>query len=158
MRGSGDPRTAPIPRDPIQLNHLLRRPNADAIGSPRRHSRMRLRNRLDMLAFRRGLRRAQTPAEIVLWGLLRGGRLGVRFRRQYAVGPYVLDFYCASARLAVELDGAVHADDAAVVRDQARDAWLAERSIRVLRFENAALRAHPDAVLSRIMAALEEPA
>ena len=66
---------------------------------------MRLHNRLDMLTFRRSLRRTQTPAEVVLWGLVRGGRLGVRFRRQHAVGPFVLDFYCPSARLAVELDG-----------------------------------------------------
>ncbi|HTT85199.1 MAG TPA: endonuclease domain-containing protein [Rhizomicrobium sp.] len=50
-----------------------------------------------------------TLPEVLLWNALRGGQLqNLRFRRQHPVGPYILDFYCPSARLAVEVDGAVH--------------------------------------------------
>ena len=54
----------------------------------------------------RALRRQMSLSEIVLWQALRKGRLaGLRFRRQHPIGPYILDFYCASARLAIEGDG-----------------------------------------------------
>ena len=72
--------------------------------------------------------------EVVLWQLLRGGRLGaLRFRRQHPIGPYILDFYCPAVRLAVELDGTAHDHPERAKRDRRRDAWLAARDIAVLR-------------------------
>jgi very-short-patch-repair endonuclease len=69
---------------------------------------------------------------------LRGRRLdGLRFRRQYPIGPYILDFYCASARLAVELDGAAHDFEERLRRDHYRDARLTARGIRIVRFTAA---------------------
>jgi very-short-patch-repair endonuclease len=58
---------------------------------------------------------------------------GLRFRRQHPVGPYILDFYCASARLAVEIDGSAHDSAEQIRHDERRNAWLASRHIRVLR-------------------------
>ena len=82
----------------------------------------------------RALRRRMSVPEIVLWQALRKGRLaGLRFRRQHPVGPYILDFYCPAARLAVEVDGLAHDNAARVSHDQRREAWLAQRRIRVLR-------------------------
>src|SRR5260221_406788 len=76
-----------------------------------------------------------TLPEVVLWQALRGTRLnGLRFRRQHPMGPYVLDFYCPSARLAVEVDGAAHDHPERASHDARRDEWLAERHVRVLRF------------------------
>ena len=75
-----------------------------------------------------------TLPEVVLWRALRRGAVGLlRFRRQHPVGPYVLDFYCAAARLAVEVDGAVHDVPEQATHDERRMAWLAERGIRILR-------------------------
>jgi very-short-patch-repair endonuclease len=79
-----------------------------------------------------------TLPEVVLWQALRGRRLeGLRFRRQHPIGPYALDFYCPSARLAIEVDGAAHDGSERAVRDAQRDARLRERAIRVLRFAAA---------------------
>jgi len=76
--------------------------------------------------------------EVLLWDCLRGGRLdGLRFRRQHAVGDYILDFYCAAAKLAVEVDGAHHDLPGQLGHDQRRDRWLAERGIRVMRIAAA---------------------
>jgi len=58
----------------------------------------------------RSLRRTMTAPERALWSLLRRKHLGLHFRRQHPIGPFVLDFYCASARLCVEIDGPAHAD------------------------------------------------
>jgi len=67
-----------------------------------------LHNRKDLIGARRALRRGSTRAEVLLRGALRKRRLaGRKFRRQHSVGAYVLDFYCATERLAVELDGAL---------------------------------------------------
>ena len=83
----------------------------------------------------RALRRAMSLPEIVLWQALRRGRLaGLRFRRQHPMGPYTLDFYCPSARLAVEVDGFAHDTAAQVRHDQRRETWLAQKGVRVLRF------------------------
>jgi very-short-patch-repair endonuclease len=76
--------------------------------------------------------------EVVLWQALRKGRLaGFRFRRQHPVGPYILDFYCPSARLAIEVDGFAHDTVAQVGHDERRDGFLAGRGIRVLRITAA---------------------
>ncbi|MBV8122317.1 MAG: endonuclease domain-containing protein [Alphaproteobacteria bacterium] len=82
----------------------------------------------------RELRRRMTLPEVVLWEVLRKGRLaGLRFRRQHPIGPYILDFFCLSARMAVEVDGFAHDTAAQGRHDQRREAWLAARGIRVFR-------------------------
>lgn len=82
----------------------------------------------------RQLRRDLSLPEVILWECLRGSRLGgLRFRRQHPVGPYVLDFYCAEAKLAVEVDGAHHDLPEQMSHDLRRDGWLGERGIRVMR-------------------------
>lgn len=70
----------------------------------------------------------------MLWSRLKGrGTDRPIFRRQVACGSIILDFYCPSARLAVEVDGRTHWDEAALARDEARDAWLARQGIAVVR-------------------------
>ena len=72
--------------------------------------------------------------EVVLWQALRKRRLaGLRFRRQHPIGPYILDFYCPSARLAVEVDGFAHDTAPRVHHDESRQAWLEQRRVTVLR-------------------------
>ena len=80
-----------------------------------------------LLAFARELRRQQTDAEAVMWSLLRDRRLaGCKFRRQYPLGPYVLDFYCQEARLAIELDGGAANEPGRAAIDELRTACMDE--------------------------------
>ena len=62
-----------------------------------------------------------TTPEVDLWGTRRGSQLTVRFRRQHAVGAFVLDFYCPQAKIAVEIDGAGHGDPFQAAHDHTRD-------------------------------------
>jgi very-short-patch-repair endonuclease len=97
----------------------------------------RINNLLHLKTFRKKLRNHLTPAEATLWKVLKNkGLEGKKFRRQHRVGNYILDFYCPSERLAVELDGEVHMNDAAKEYDYERKLLLARYGIRVLRFEN----------------------
>src|SRR6478752_2896084 len=75
----------------------------------------------------RRLRRDSTDVEMRLWQKLRNRQLGVDFRRQHPAGPFVLDFYCAALRLAVELDGGQHSERLA--NDRQRDAWFEQRGV-----------------------------
>jgi len=94
------------------------------------------------------MRRAPTQPERTLWALLRRNEFGLHFRRQHPIGPYILDFYCAAGKLAIEVDGPAHDDQQ--VRDQRRTAWLAKEGIRVLRFSAAEVETKPAAVLAAI--------
>jgi very-short-patch-repair endonuclease len=85
----------------------------------------------------RALRKSASVSERRLWESVRGGRLGHRFRRQYPLGRYFLDFYCVEARLAVEVDGEQHAEQAAY--DEARDAYLRALGVYVLRIPSIEL-------------------
>lgn len=102
--------------------------------------------------FRRDLRNGMTPAEISLWLILKDRQVdGLKFRRQFGVGPYILDFYCPALKLAIELDGQVHFSDAE------RDAYLLrEHSIRVLRYENRIVFDWPSLILDEIREAARD--
>jgi very-short-patch-repair endonuclease len=98
-----------------------------------------------------------TLPEIVLWQALRKGRLaGLRFRRQHPIGPYVTDFYCAAAKLAVEVDGLAHDAAAQVVHDNRRDRWLTAHGISVLRI--TARDVLKDETLESVLLAIEQAA
>jgi len=107
------------------------------------------------VAFAREQRKKPTASEAVLWQALRGAQLGARFRRQHPIGDFVLDFYCAEACLAVEIDGPVH--DGRPGYDEWRDEQLVGWGIRVLRVPDDEVRADLPGVLTRIREHLALP-
>ncbi len=110
-----------------------------------------IHNKAELKALRKNLRNNGTPAEAALWNALKNSQLeGRKFRRQHSVGRFILDFYCPSERLAIELDGESHDNEATQENDQARSEYLNSLNIRVLRFENQAVMENPDGVLEKI--------
>ena len=81
----------------------------------------------------RKLRRKLTLPEGLLWRELRKRPEGLKFRRQHPAGPFVLDFVCLQARLAIEIDGEAHNRGRSPARDMARDEWLMNQGYRTLR-------------------------
>lgn len=113
-------------------------------------------NQAHMKDRRRELRNNATAAEASLWELLKGKQLhGRKFRRQHSFDNYVLDFYCPSEKLAIELDGADHFTEAGMAKDQERTTHLEQLGIRVLRFENDEVFKATEAVLHQITSAFE---
>ncbi|MDO7844025.1 endonuclease domain-containing protein [Sphingomonas immobilis] len=100
----------------------------------------------------RCLRRQLTPPEVKLWQWLRERPGGLKFRRQHPIGPYVLDFYHAATKLAIEVDGEAHDRGERPERDGARDAWLAEQGLRTLRIPATDVMREFDAVTRMILA------
>ena len=103
------------------------------------------------------LRKKATEPERILWRHLRNRNFaGYKFRRQHPFEDYVLDFYCPSAKLAIELDGGGHNYRAGQIRDQTRSEFLARHGIVVLRFWNHQVRQELDSVLRAIWFGLEQ--
>ncbi len=101
----------------------------------------------------RALRSGATSAERLLWSRLRSRRLGgLKWRRQYAIGPYFADFACLEHRLIVELDGSQHGETPAA--DQRRTEWLGFQGWRVIRVWNTDLFEDPDAVCEAVLNAV----
>ncbi len=97
----------------------------------------------------RDLRRESTFPERLLWGRLRDGQLhGIRFRRQHVIGPYVVDFYCPSGDLVIELDG--HSHDTTAQADLQRQEYLKGQGCRIVRFGNDEVVDNIDGVLEAI--------
>ena len=89
----------------------------------------------ELKQFARNLRKNQTKEERLLWNAFLS-KYPMRFRRQYIIGNYIVDFYCHAAKLAVELDGSQHCGSDAVKKDSARTAYLGSQGVMVLRFSN----------------------
>lgn len=100
----------------------------------------------------RELRKNLTEAEKRLWSVLRYEQMGVRFRRQVPIGPYIVDFACFDRGLIIEADGGQHADSA---HDARRDAWLISQGFTVLRFWNNDILTNVEGVRHQIAAALD---
>jgi very-short-patch-repair endonuclease len=88
----------------------------------------------------------------MLWKRLRVLRRdGLHFRRQHPVGPYILDFFCDAAKLAIEVDGVHHTTDDRISRDAQRDDWCSARGIETLRFPAPEVLNAPDGCVDRIV-------
>jgi very-short-patch-repair endonuclease len=97
----------------------------------------------------RHLRQHRTEAEIAIWQRLRRKQLdGARFRQQFPIGPYIVDFLCLQRRLIIEIDGGQHATN--VAADAARTTWLASQSFHVMRFWNNDVSDNLDGVIDTI--------
>ena len=102
----------------------------------------------------KALRRALTPAERKLWAYLRNHQLnGLGFRRQHALGQFIVDFCCPERKGIVEVDGHSHANQTEY--DTARTKWLESRGWRVLRFTNRDVAQNVEGVLKAIAEALD---
>ncbi|ESZ24207.1 MULTISPECIES: endonuclease domain-containing protein [unclassified Mesorhizobium] len=85
----------------------------------------------------KSMRRVMTDAELKLWNELRAHQLmGMSFRRQVPIGPYIVDFACSAYRLIVEVDGSQHADSENLQQDETRSAYFKSSGWTILRFWN----------------------
>src|SRR3989344_4241400 len=101
------------------------------------------------------LRQSQTLEVVALWSKLRNNQLGFKIKRQYSVGPYVLDFYCPFKKLAIEIDGLQHVEDKEY--DVLRSDYLSVFGIKVIRFWNNEINANINNVLDKIIGELNNP-
>ena len=92
----------------------------------------------------RAVRQSQTDAETLLWRKLWYDFSGIKFRRQHPTGPYIIDFYCPSSRLAIELDGNQHNLQTQVQYDARRTLFLNAQNIRVVRVRRDSPTPSPD--------------
>ena len=112
----------------------------------------RTHNQLQQKELRRELRTNGTIAEATLWQMLKSRQIaGFKFRRQFGIGPYILDFYCPELRLCIELDGQPHFTPEGYEYDLHRTEYLNRfHGIQVMRFENIDVFCYPENVLSEI--------
>ncbi|NVN90143.1 MAG: endonuclease domain-containing protein [Desulfuromonadales bacterium] len=107
---------------------------------------------------RRKLRRTQTDAERAFWSRVRNGQFfGLKFFRQYSIGPYILDFYCPAKKVAVELDGGQHNLSDGREYDAERTAYLNGHGIVVVQFWNNEVLQEIEGVLMRLEQQLITP-
>jgi very-short-patch-repair endonuclease len=112
-------------------------------------SHIRIYNKLNLKLKKQSLRNKATVAEKILWSRIRTNKLGVRFHRQFGVGPCILDFYCPSQKLAIELDGEQH--KLSKEYDKFRTEYLSAFGIIVLRFWNDEVENNIEKVLQKIV-------
>ena len=94
-------------------------------------------NKKEMLEKRKVLRKNLTPAEAFLWKHLKAKQLdGKKFHKQHSIGHFIVDFYCPSEKLIIELDGQVHMNPTSEEYDAKRTKYLENLDLTVIRFEN----------------------
>lgn len=109
-------------------------------------------NQLKQKTLRRALRQQPIACEQILWGKVRNGQLGgFKFKRQFSVDKYVVDFYCAEKNLVMKIDGATHESDEEVRHDEMRQKFLEEQGLIVKRYTNTDVKENLEAVLENIL-------
>lgn len=99
---------------------------------------------------RKELRNSLGLPEIILWNQLKSSKLGVKFRRQYGVGLYVIDFYCYEKHLGIELDGETHNNNLAQQYDKIRTDFIEQHNIKIIRFQNLQILNNLNGVVEEI--------
>jgi very-short-patch-repair endonuclease len=118
---------------------------------------METRHRINpiILSRAREMRQPQTPAEATLWQNLRSRNLKYKFRRQHPIGRFIIDFYCAEAKVLIEIDGDSHLRKEQIEYDEARTEYLEELGYSVIRFTNDDVRYNIHAVVDEIVRVIE---
>ncbi len=94
-------------------------------------------NKKEMTKTRKALRNSMPKAEVILWSHLKGKQFReLKFRRQYSIGHYVVDFFCPKIRLVIELDGESHLSKTQRIRDKTRQKIIEKTGIKILRYYN----------------------
>ncbi len=107
--------------------------------------------------YRKDLRNNQTSAETRLWIMIKNKQLeGRKFRRQHSIDNFIVDFYCPSEKLVIELDGQAHYNPVSENKDFERDFVLKKYDISVLRFENKMIFKQPEIVINAIKSAFKK--
>ena len=111
------------------------------------------KNARSLKYIRKDLRSNGTPAEAKLWSLIKNRQVeNLKFRRQFSIGNYILDFYCPELKLCIELDGDYHYNSQKHEMDKNRDSRLYEElSIKTLRFENHIVVDNPNIIIYNII-------
>jgi very-short-patch-repair endonuclease len=104
-------------------------------------------NKKDQKDFRINLRNNSTVSEKLLWYGIRNKKLGVKFRRQYGIDKYILDFYSPEIRLAIEIDGATHETSEEIIRDNNKEELLKKAKIMLIRYTNVQIKESLDEVI-----------
>ena len=114
-------------------------------------------NRKSLKIFRSSLRNKSTSAEAELWNILKSKKLDARkFRRQHSIGNYIVDFFLASEKLVIELDGNPHVEYHKIEQDKKRDQYLEDLGFSILRFENRLIFQEPEFVKNEIRKAFKK--
>ena len=100
----------------------------------------------------RELRRTMSLPEGLLWQVLRKRPAGFKFRRQHPIGPYIVDFYCPTRHLAIEVDGEVHSMGTQPAHDARRNEYLRFSGVRVVRFGAIDVMRNMNGVMKTILA------
>ena len=93
-------------------------------------------NRKKLQEFRSELRNRMTKSEVVFWKFVQNDQFGYRFRRQYGIGNYIIDFYCPKLKLAIEIDGITHADEKVLEKDLMKEGFLKSIGISLRRYSS----------------------
>ncbi len=111
----------------------------------------RYTNKSSFTERRRGLRRNQTPAEAKLWCYIKAKRLDnkTKFRRQYSIDRYIVDFYCHELKLIIELDGDIHYY--IFEQDKSREYYLRKLGFKIIRYTNEQIQKNIEGVLYNII-------
>ena len=120
-------------------------------------SNIRINNKQEQTELRKELRNNGTPAEGRMWLMLKNKQIsGKKFRRQFSVGKFILDFYCAELKLAIELDGAPHFTSVGTHYDEERDKYLSSQGIKILRYENKMVFEDSEGIVDDIKNTIEQ--
>jgi len=156
-RGRGNPRkeAQQIQQPEKRVSPSLARREPEGEGALRLAVKGKV-SRRPQTAMARRFRRNQTDAEGLVWSMLRSKQVdGLKFRRQEAIGPYIVDFVSFEKSLIIEIDGGQHGESRGRRQDEARSMWLRQQGYQVLRFWNNDVLLSREAVAETIRAALE---
>ena len=119
---------------------------------------MKTVNNIKSLLYRRKeLRNQSTPEEILLWLQLKNSKLGFKFRRQHSIGGYIVDFYCPSKKLVLEIDGPSHFTKEGKEYDEVRTQFFKGLDVKVIRFTNLEVSTETQKVIGKIKSELTTP-